>query len=180
MKALSDFIAIILFFAAYSFTKNIVLATAVAVGIGIIQAVYTYWKMRKLEPMQWLSLILIVVFGGLTIILNDRTFIMLKTTILPWLMALARWVMQLRGKNGLRLLMGKELSLPEKIWNKLAYAWIFFFIFLGLLNLAIAYPFDASREAIWMQFKLWGYLPLILIFSVAQGFYVVQHLPKED
>ena len=88
MKALSDFIAIILFFATYSITKNMVTATAVAVVIGIIQAAYTFWKEKKLEPMQWLSLILIVVFGGLTIALQDRTFFMLKTTILTWLMAL--------------------------------------------------------------------------------------------
>ena len=81
MKALSDFIAIILFFATYTATKNIILATAVAMVTGIAQAAYTYWQHRKLEPTQWLSFILVVVFGGLTIALNDRTFIMLKTTI---------------------------------------------------------------------------------------------------
>ena len=91
MKALSDFIAIILFFATYTATKNIILATAVAVVTGVAQAAYTYWKHRKLEPTQWLSFILVVVFGGLTIALNDRTFIMLKTTILPTI--LLKWIL---------------------------------------------------------------------------------------
>ena len=164
MKALSDFIAIILFFATYSITKNMVTATAVAVVIGIIQAAYTFWKEKKLEPMQWLSLILIVVFGGLTIVLQDRTFIMLKTTILTWLQAV----------------MKREIALPQNVWNKLGYAWIIFFFCLGLLNLAIAYPFDQASEAVWVKFKVWGYMPIILIFMLAQGAYMMRHLPKED
>lgn len=180
MKALSDFIAIILFFATYVMTKNMVTATIVAVVIGIIQAAYLFWKYKKLEPMQWMSVVLIVVFGGLTIILKDRTFFMLKTSILSWLMAAVMLVSQLMGKNGLRLLLSKELSLPENVWNKLGYAWIIFFFLLGLLNLIIAYPFTAEREAIWVSFKVYGYLPLVLIFSLAQGVYIMRHLPKEN
>ena len=180
MKAFSDFIAIILFFVTYTVSKNIILATAVAVIVGIAQAGLTYWQHKKLEPMQWLSLILITAFGGLTIILNDRTFIMLKTTILPWFMAMIMAIMQWRGKNSLRLLMSKEIALPDHIWNKLGYTWIIFFVFLGLLNLAIAYPFDQASEATWIQFKTWGYLPLIIIFSLAQGIYLMRHLPKEN
>ncbi|MFC2562598.1 MAG: inner membrane-spanning protein YciB, partial [Kingella oralis] len=141
---------------------------------------YTYWQHRKLEPTQWLSFILVVVFGGLTIALNDRTFIMLKTTILPWLLAIIMVAMQLRGQNSLRLLLGKELTLPNHVWHKLGYAWIGFFLFLGALNLAIAYPFTAEREPVWMNFKLWGYLPISIAFSIAQGIYLVKHLPKES
>ncbi|WII92465.1 septation protein A [Kingella negevensis] len=180
MKALSDFIAIILFFATYSLTKNMVTATIVAVVVGIFQAAFTYWKEKKLEPMQWLSLVLIVVFGSLTIIFNDRTFIMLKTTILPWLMAIVMLAMQLRGKNGVKLLLKKEFTLPENVWNNLSYAWIIFFVFLGALNLFIAYPFTSEREQIWINFKLWGYMPISVLFSIAQGIYLYKHLPKEN
>ena len=151
MKALSDFIAIILFFATYTATKNIILATTVAVVTGVAQAAYTYWQHSKLEPTQWLSFILVVVFGGLTI-----------------------------AQNSLRLLLGKELTLPDHVWHKLGYAWIGFFLFLGALNLAIAYPFTAEREPVWMNFKLWGYLPISIAFSIAQGIYLVKHLPKES
>lgn len=180
MKALSDFIAIILFFATYTLTKNMVTATIVAVAAGIIQAAYMLMKYKKMEPMQWVSLVLIVVFGGLTIFLKDRTFIMLKTTILPWMMAAVMLVSQWMGKNGLRLLLQKELTLPEKVWNKLGYAWIIFFFLLGLLNLAIAYPFTAEREPVWMNFKFYGYMPIIVVFSLAQGVYLMRHLPKES
>ncbi|ULJ69859.1 septation protein A [Wielerella bovis] len=180
MKALSDFIAIILFFATYSITKNMVTATIVAVVIGVFQAAYTYWKHKKLEPMQWLSLVLIVVFGGLTIIFNDGAFIMLKTTLLTWAMALIMLIAQLRGKNGLRIILSKEITLPENVWNKLGYAWIGFFAFLGALNLIVAYPFDEAREAVWVQFKVWGYIPLTIVFSIAQAIYMMRHLPKEN
>ena len=180
MKALSDFIAVILFFAAYTITKNIITATVVAVIIGIFQAAYTYWKCRKLEPMQWISLLLVVGLGMLTIVFRNRAFIMLKTTVLPWLIALVMLAMRLRGKNGLKLLMGKEIQVPEPVWNKIAYTWIVFFFLLGALNLAVAYPFTEAREAVWVQFKLWGYLPLILLFSVGQAFYLVKHLPKGE
>lgn len=178
MKAFSDFIAIILFFAAYLLTKNMVIATAVAVVIGVFQAAYTLYKYKKMEAMQWISVVLIVVFGSLTIMLNDRTFIMLKSTILPWFMAVIMLVLQLIGKNSLRLLLNKELTLPESIWNRLSYAWIIFFFVLGLINLIIAYPFTQEREQIWMNFKL-AYIPIVVIFSIIQGIYLVRHLPKE-
>lgn len=180
MKAISDFIAIILFFATYMLTKNMVTATIVAVVIGIIQAAYMLLKYKKMEPMQWLSVVLIVVFGGLTILLKDGTFIMLKTTILTWLMATVMLVAQLMDKNGLQLLLQKELKLPEKVWNQLGYAWILFFFALGLLNLWVAYPFTPEREPIWMNFKMYAYLPLTIVFSVAQGVYLMRHLPKEN
>lgn len=179
MKALSDFIAIILFFVAYAVTKNMVIATAVAVIIGITQAAVTLYKYKKMETMQWVSIVLVVIFGGLTILLEDRTFIMLKSSILPWLMAIIMLVLQLTGKNGIRLLLKKELTLPEKIWNHLSYAWIIFFLALGLLNFAIAYPFTEEQEQIWVNFKL-VYIVLTIIFSIAQGIYIMRHLPKEQ
>lgn len=178
MKALSDFLAVALFFATYLLTKDIIAATIVAVAIGLFQAAFTLFKYKKMEPMQWISLLLIVVFGGLTILLKDRTFVMLKSTILPWLTAVVMLAAQLMGKNGLRLLLGKEMQLPEKIWNTVGYAWIVFFFLLGLLNLAVAYPFTAEREAVWVNFKL-VYLGLTIAFVIGQAFYLVKHLPKE-
>lgn len=179
MKALSDFLAIILFFATYSVTKNMVLATAVAVAIGILQAAYTWFKFKKLSEMQWVSLIVVVVFGGATIWLKDAIYIMLKTTVICWITALVILVTHLMGKNGLKLLLGQEFTLPENVWRNLTYAWIAFFFAMGLVNLAIAYPFTPEREAFWVQYKMYGYLPLTLIFSVAQGIYIVKNLPKE-
>lgn len=179
MKALSDFLAIILFFATYSFTKNMVLATAVATVVGVIQAAYTWFKFKKLSPMQWVSLIVVVVFGGATILLKDGIYIMLKTTVICWITSLAILISHLMGKNGLKMMLGQEFKLPENIWRNLTYAWTAFFFVMGVVNLAIAYPFTPEREAFWVQYKMYGYLPLTLIFSVAQGIYIVKNLPPE-
>ena len=165
MKALSDLIAVILFFAIYLFSKNMVAATAVAVAVGVLQAAYTLYKHRRMSVMQWIGLITIVVFGGATILLNDRMFFMLKTTILTWLSALVMLASQLMGKT---------------VWNRLGWAWAALFVALGAVNLAVAYPFSAEREALWVNFKVYGYLPLTIAFAIGQGIYLSRHLPKEE
>ena len=95
-------------------------------------------------------------------------------------MASAIGMMQLMGKNGLKLLLGGEVTLPDEVWRKISFAWMVFFFFLGAVNLAVAYPFTAEREAFWVQFSLWGYLPMTLVFSLAQAVYLVKHLPKDE
>ena len=178
MKALSDFLAIILFFVIYTTTHNIIWATIGATVVGIFQAAYTWIKFTKLGFFQWVSLIIVVVFGGLTIWLDNPVYVMLKTTMVCWLTALAVGVGQMMGKNGVKLLMGNELKLPENVWTKLSYAWMIFFILMGLINLAIAYPFTAEQVDVWAKYKMYGYIPLSLIFSIGQAFYIARFLPK--
>ena len=178
MKALSDFLAIILFFVIYTTTHNIIWATMGATVVGIFQAAYTWIKFKKLSFFQWVSLIIVVVFGGLTIWLDNPVYVMLKTTVVCWLTALAVGVGQMMGKNGVKLLMGNELKLPENVWTKLSYAWMIFFILMGLINLAIAYPFTAEQVDVWAKYKMYGYIPLSLIFSIGQAFYIARFLPK--
>ena len=99
MKAASDLIAVILFFLTYIITKNIILATSVAIVAGLAQAAFLWWKYRKLETMQWVSLLLIVVFGGATVLTGDRTFIMWKPPLLFWAGALAKGIYLSRHLN---------------------------------------------------------------------------------
>ncbi|MCP2039722.1 intracellular septation protein [Neisseria sp. HSC-16F19] len=177
MKALFEFLVVILFFATYVATKNIVWATAVAVAGGVIQAAFLWLKHRKLQTMQWLSLVLIVVFGGATIAFKDAHFIMWKPTILFWAMSAALLLAQLLGKNPLKAAMGKEIKLPEHIWPKLAYAWVGFLIFMGLINLWVAYRFT---EAQWVNYKLFGSTGLLLAFVIVQMLFLSRYLPKEE
>ncbi len=178
MKAASDLIAVALFFLTYILTKNIIWATAVAVAAGILQAVLLWWKFKKLETMQWVGLLLIVVFGGATILTGNRTFIMWKPTLLFWAGAIAVAVSALMKKNGLRSLFGKEIELPDAVWKKLAFGWIAFFLIMGIINLVVAYPFSAEREAVWNNYKFFGAIPLTFVFFLAQGVYLSRHLPQ--
>lgn len=180
MKAFSDFLAILLFVGTYLITKNIIWATSVAILIGIIQAAYLWFKFKKLSTIQWISLFSVVVFGGATIIFKDFFYIVLKTTLICWLTAAVILTFQLRGQNGIKMVMGSELTLPERIWTHLAYAWVLFFFIIGIINLAVAYPFTPEREAFWFQFKLYGYLPLIVIFTIAQGIYISRNLSSQE
>lgn len=177
MKALFEFLVIILFFATYVATKNIVWATAVAVVGGVAQAAFLWLKYKKLQTMQWLSLVLIVVFGGATIAFKDAQFIMWKPTILFWLMGAALLLAHLFGKNPLKAALGKELTLPETVWPKLTYAWAGFLGLMGVLNLWVAYRFT---EAQWVNYKLFGSTGLLLAFVVIQMLFLSRYLPKEE
>ena len=170
MKAATDLIAVILFFLTYILTKNIIWATAVAIAAGIVQAAFLWWKFRRLETMQWLSLLLIVIFGGATILTGDRIFIMWKPTLLFWCGAAAMAAAALMKKN----------ELPDAVWKKLTAAWIAFLATMGAINLAVAYPFTAEREAVWNNYKFFGSTTLMFLFFLAQGIYLSRHLTQEQ
>lgn len=177
MKILSDLIAVILFFVTYTLTKNIVWATGVALVIGVLQAAFVWIKYKKLDTMQWVSLILIVVFGGATILLHDARFIMWKPTLLFWFGALALGISHIMNKNGLKAIMGKEITLTDGVWRKLTFAWVGFLLLMGLANIAVAYTFS---EAQWVNYKLFGSTALMIIFFLGQGLYLSRHLPQEN
>ncbi|MDO5059682.1 MAG: septation protein A [Neisseria sp.] len=177
MKILSDLLAVILFFVTYTVTKNIIWATAVALVIGVLQAAFAYWKNGRLEAMQWISLILIVVFGGATIVFGNPQFIMWKPTLLFWAGAAAIVISQMLGKQPLQALMGKELSLPNAVWKKLAQMWAAFLVFMGAANLAVAYTVS---EEMWVNYKLFGSTALMVLFMIAQGVYLSRHLKEEQ
>lgn len=177
MKILSDLLAVILFFITYTLTKNIIWATAVALAAGVVQAVFTYIKNKKLETMQWVSLILIVVLGGATILLKDQRFIMWKPTALFWFGALALAAGQIMGKNSLKSLMGQELELPDLVWRKLTFAWIGYLLFMGIANIIV---FKNFTEAQWVSYKLFGSTALMIVFVIGQGLYLSRYLPREN
>ena len=176
MKALFELLVVILFFITYVFTKNIVLATAVALVAGVIQAAFIWIKYKKLQTMQWVSLLLIVIFGGATIVFKDAHFIMWKPSILFWLLAAALLASQLLGKNALQATMGKEITLPDAVWRKLTFAWVLVLAMMGVLNLWVAYRFT---EAQWVNYKLFGSTGLLIAFVLVQTAYLSRFIPKE-
>lgn len=177
MKLLIDLFPVILFFAAYWLKHDIFTATAVAIVASVIQVAYIKWKHGKVETMQWVSLALIVVMGGATLLLKDKHFIMWKPTLLYWAMAGGLLVGQLAGKNGMRALMGTQMELPDMAWKRLNYSWMGFFTLMGGLNLFVAYHFS---EETWVNFKLFGGLGLMLVFVLLQGMFLSKYLQEEN
>lgn len=173
MKLLLDFFPILLFFAAFK-VWGIYVATGVAIVATIGQIAWLKYSSGKVEPMQWLSLGIIVVFGGATILAHDETFIKWKPTVLYWLMggALAVGMLVFR-KNLLKTLMGAQLDLPEPAWRAMSWSWIAFFAVMGVLNLWVAFNFDTNT---WVNFKLFGGLGLMALFVVGQALYLGRYV----
>jgi intracellular septation protein len=175
MKLLLDFFPIVLFFAAFKIW-DIYVATGVAIVATIAQIAWLRHSTGKVEPMQWLSLGIIVVFGGATILAHDEAFIKWKPTVLYWLMgaALAAGVLFFR-KNFLKSLMGAQLELPDAAWRAMNWSWVAFFAVMGVLNLWVAYNFDTNA---WVNFKLFGGLGLMALFVVGQALYLGRHMKE--
>ncbi|MES2184254.1 MAG: septation protein A [Pseudomonadota bacterium] len=178
MKLLIDFFPIILFFAAFKFA-GIYAATGIAIVATVVQLAYLRWRHGRIEPMQWISLGVIVVFGGATLLLHDESFIKWKPTVLYWLMGGALLVGQVFfRKNLLKSVMGAQMQLTEPAWRVANWSWVGFFAVMGCLNLWVAFHYDTDT---WVNFKLFGGLGLMALFVVGQALYLGRHmLPEEE
>jgi len=172
MKFLFDLFPVILFFIAYKFA-GIYAATGVAMAATFAQIGWLWFRGRKIDTMLWVSLVIITVFGGMTLALHDETFIKWKPTVLYGLFALALLLApRFTGKNPLRSIMGAQVALPDPVWHRLTLAWVAFFAAMGALNLFVAYRFPLD---VWVNFKVFGTLALTLVFVVAQAFWIGRH-----
>ena len=202
MKLLLDFLPILFFFGTFKYAEShkdwaaalasdnlgfmvsggvvgpaeapVLLATVVVILATLAQVVYMLIRGRKIDTMLWVSLALVVILGGATIWFHSDTFIKWKPSVLYWVMgaglALSAWVFK---KNLLKRLLSEQISLPEPVWGRLNVAWVLFFATMGALNIFIAYNFPTE---IWVNFKLFGGLGLMVLFTLGQGWYIGRHL----
>ncbi|MBN0988185.1 septation protein A [Amphritea pacifica] len=178
MKLLLDFLPVIIFFIVYKSTDDIILATAVLIPATLLQMLYTWIKTHKIEMIQLVTLGLVVILGGATILFQDKTFIQWKPTVVTWLFALAFLGSQFIGtKTIIQRLMDGTIEMPSRAWTQLNIAWIIFYLILGGVNLYVAYTMS---EETWVNFKLFGMLGLTLIFILLQGFYISKHIKPDS
>lgn len=206
MKLLFDLFPVILFFAVFKFAgaqpdaaqafaaqylmflvadgeitakqAPILLATAVAILATLGQVLWLLLRRRHVDTMLWVSLVIIVVFGGATIYFHDEMFIKWKPTVLYWCFALALLGAQLlMRKNLIRSLMGKQMTLPDPVWDKLNLAWSAFFAAMGALNLYVAFNFPLE---LWVNFKMFGFIALMIAFVIAQTAYLSRYLKEPE
>jgi intracellular septation protein len=176
MRFLIDFFPIVLFVAAYKL-HDIYMATGVLMAATVVQTGIIYAIDRKLQTIHKVTLVLVIVFGALTLVLQDERFIKWKPTVLYASMAIvlgaALWIWK---KNFLQLMLGSQLTLPAPVWSRLTVVWIVYFLFMAAINAYVAAYY--STEA-WVNFKLWGYA-FPVIFIVGQGLYISRHLKDDD
>ena len=206
MKVLFDLFPVVLFFVAYTAAKRapdtasalvssllgalgagasisaeqgpILLATAVAIVATICQVGWLLLRKRKVDAMLWISLAIIVVMGGATLLLRDPTFIKWKPTVLYWAFAVVLLGADLLlSKNMIRSMMQGQMSLPDVVWTRLNLSWVLFFAVMGVANLYVAYNYS---ESTWVNFKLFGGIGLMVVFVVAQGVMLSRFLEGEE
>ncbi|MFT3776758.1 MAG: septation protein A [Ottowia sp.] len=176
MKLLLDFLPILLFFVAYKL-QGIYAATGVLMAATCVQMAIVYAIDKKLTTMHKATLALILIFGTLTLTLQDERFIKWKPTVLYAAMALALAV-ALWGwrKNFLRIMLGSQLALPDAVWHRLTVAWVLYCLFMAALNGYVAAYWSTDA---WADFKLWGYV-FPVAFIIGQGIYVARHLQDSE
>jgi len=204
MKVLFDLFPVILFFAAFKLSESrsetateiatsllggvggavaasqapILLATVVAIAATIAQIGWLVLRGRKIDTMLWVSLAIIVLFGGATLFFRDETFIKWKPTVLYWLFGVVLLGSSLLFKRNLiRKLLEEQVKLPDHVWNQLNTAWIAFFTFMGAANLYVAYRFSTDA---WVNFKLFGAMGLMFLFVIVQGMYLAKFVEEEQ
>jgi intracellular septation protein len=178
MKFLFDLLPVALFFAAYFIAGSIYVATAVIIPATIAQAIFEKWRYGKVNTMLWISLVLVVVMGSLTLFLHDKRFIMWKPTLLYWLFAAALIISNVfMKKNLIRALIGKEITVPDAVWSQLNIAWAVFFAIMGVVNLYVASHFE---EQFWVKFKLFGFTGLLMLFVVLQAPFLARHMEHKE
>jgi len=177
MKFLFDLLPVLAFFVAFQLA-GIYAATAVAIATTFVQVAWLKLRGKRVDAMLWASLAIIVVFGGATLALQDETFIKWKPTVLYWLLGtvLGGAALVFR-RNLVRAMLSEQVRLPDPVWNRLNWSWVGFFAFMGALNLYVAYNFSTD---LWVNFKLFGGMGLMLVFVVAQAFVLARHVEDKQ
>ncbi len=213
MKFLFDLFPILLFFAVYKF-QGIYAATAAAIATTLLQVAWQWFRHRRVDKMLLVTMALIVVLGGATLLLHDRAFVMWKPTAIYWLFAAVFFGSQFVGDKPLiERMMAHVVEAPNQVWKRLNLLWGGFFILLGFANLFVANRyFIAQREldhaagraveisdcaerltgnlltlcqnavtmeAQWVNFKLFGLMGLMILFVIAQAFYLSRYMRTE-
>ncbi|MGE5384463.1 MAG: septation protein A [Betaproteobacteria bacterium] len=201
MKFLFDLFPVILFFTAFKFAEKqpdaaaawlnqfsagtidasqapILIATVVVIVATLAQVAWVLLRHGKVDKMLWFSLGIVVLFGGLTLYFNNPDFIKWKPTILYWGMGGGMAISALAfKKNAIKAMLGAQIEMPGFAWQRLNVAWIAFFAFMGGLNLFVAFSFPID---VWVNFKLFGGMGLMLAFVVAQGVFLAKYIEEKE
>src|ERR1700688_2404046 len=127
MQFLADYFPLILFFVAFKLA-GIYVATGVAIASSVVQIAYFRWRRGRVAPIHWLSLAIIVRFGGATLLLQDETYIKWKPTVLYWLFAAALLIGRVFFRRNLMSGMLKDLPLPDVVWARVTWGWVVFLV----------------------------------------------------
>ena len=178
MKQAGLFIPLVVFFAVFLTTGDILPATAAIMVIVTIQVFWEKYNKGKVEQKLLITWALLLVFGSATLLFRDPIFIQWKVTIVNLIFACALFVSQVMGKKpikGLVEMSGAMPNLPENAWKNVTYIWIVAFTVIGITNLYFVFYTDIST---WVNFKVFGTIGITIVFALITSFYLSSFLAK--
>ena len=173
-KTLLEFLPLVAFFIAYKM-KGLLWATGILLGATLVTLAIQYALTRKVSKMQLITTGMVVVFGGLTLYLQDPFYFKIKVSIINGLLGAALAVGLFMNKLFLRDMLGASLEMPDRAWRTLSWRWVMFFFFLAALNVVVWQYFS---EDTWVNFKTYGLLGLTMLFALANAPFMARHMPK--
>ena len=167
LKFITDFGPLLIFFTFYYKSgNNLKIAIPPLIISTLIAVIVVYFIEKKIPYIPLIGAILISLFGGLTLYFNNPIFLYIKPTIINIIFASTLLASNIFfNKNLLRLFLENSFKLDELGWNRLNNRWAYFFIFLAILNEIV---WRTQSEMMWVNFKVWGILPLTFIFTALQ------------
>lgn len=175
MKQIIDFIPLIVFFSAYKI-YDIYVATITLMVVTTLQYGIYWIKDRKLERFQIITLVAVFIFGTLTVLLRDETYLKWKAPIVNWIFAVIFLASEFVGEQNLiQRMMGHAVELPKLVWRNLNYSWVVFFLISGAANLYVAFTY----HEIWVDFKVFGSLGMTLVFLIGQTIYLAKYIKEQ-
>ena len=159
---------------------RVLAATAAFMVAMVVAMLVSWWKTRHISPMLWVSGVLVLVFGSLTLYFHDATFIKVKPTIVYAMFAVVLGYGLISGKPVLETVLGTAYpGLSPKGWRLLTINWTIFFVVMAVLNEAV---WRTQSWDFWVGFKLWGVVPMTMIFAFANVPMLMRHglQVKED
>ena len=180
-RLLSDLGPLILFFVSYKFA-GIFVATATFMVTTVLSLGIIWWRERKIAVMPLFTAVLVMIFGSLTLIFKDATFIKMKPTILYAFFGFFLLGGLKFERHFLRMVFAQAFELDDAGWRALTWRWGLFFLALAVLNEAV---WRNTSTALWVDFKVFAIMPVIFIFAIAQTplvlrHQIVKHAPKTD
>ena len=167
IKLLTDFGPLLIFFVIYfNYDQNLMLAIPPFIIATLVALAVVYFSERKIPMMPLMSGIIITLFGGLTLYFDNKIFFYMKPTIINLLFAgVLFFGKYFTRKPLLKIVFQNALNLESEGWKKLNYRWIYFFIFVAILNEIV---WRTQSEVFWVHFKVWGLIPISFLFVASQ------------
>lgn len=178
-KLLIEMGPLVVFFAA-NWKAGIFWGTAVFMVATVIALAASWTLTRKLAMVPLASAGFVAVFGGLTLYMHEQRFLVTKVTLINVLFGVVLLGGAMMGRSYIKLIMGEAMKLPDQAWRTLSIRWGMFFFAIAGLNEVVWYLVKESNPDMWVNFKVFGILPLTLVFALANAPYMAKHMIEDE